>query len=129
MDKLEGEKMPKRTKFKAWDKKDKTMKEVVAINFFLEQVVLKDITRPFEDVVLLEYTGITDIKNKEIYENDFIRNNRSGKIYRVIWNGSHSAFEAHDMENQYNSMFFANRSFGNYEVIGNVYEDPELLRG
>lgn len=115
--------MNKKLKFKCWDKRDKVMKEVVAINFYLKQVVLNDIVRPFEDVVLLEYTGILDKHGKEIYENDYIKNIKTGKIYKVVWNGSAAAFEICDIENQYESMFFTNRIFGNYEIVGNAYKN------
>lgn len=78
---------------------------------------------------LMQYTGILDKKGQEIYEKDFIKNTQTEKVYEVVWNGSHAAFELKDMENQYKSLFFANQSFEKYEVIGNIYENPEMLKG
>ena len=77
---------------------------------------------------LMQYTGILDKKGQGIYEKDFVKNTHTEKVYKVVWNGSHAAFELKDMENQYKSLFFANQSFGKYEVIGNVYENPEILK-
>lgn len=115
--------MNKKLKFKCWDKRDGIMKEVAAINFYFKQVVFNDIVRQFEEVVLLEYTGILDKHGKEIYENDYIKNIKTGKIYKVVWNGSLAAFEICDMENQYKSIFFTNRTFGDYEIVGNAYKN------
>lgn len=119
--------MPKTLKFKAWDKTDKKIEDVFMIDFQFEEAELRYTTRPFEDIVLLEYTGILDKNGKEIYENDLIKSNKSGKIYKVVWNVSSLAFEIHNIKNQHESMLFINCLFNSYKVIGNVFENYEVI--
>lgn len=119
--------MNRSIKFRAWDKKMQCIKEVVEINFKLKQVTLKNEKKMLEDVILSQYTGILDKHGKEIYEKDYIKNIKTDKIYKVTWNGSHAAFEICDIENQYKSMFFVNSTLGDYEIVGNIYENAEFL--
>lgn len=74
-------------------------------------------------------TGIIDKQGKMIFEKDILKNTRNNKMYRVVWNGSHAAFEFVNREDRYQSMLSANRSYGSYEVIGNIYENRELWEG
>lgn len=74
-------------------------------------------------------TGIIDKQGKMIFEKDILKNTRNNKVYRVVWNGSHASFEFVNCEDRYQSMLSANRSYGSYEVIGNIYENRELWEG
>jgi len=110
-------------KFRAWDKKDKAMREVVGIDFISKSVLLANILpnikiesyrRNFSDVVLMEYIGIKDALGNEIYEGDVIENRENGdKI-----NFGHGQ-----------CWIFDTRRLKKYRVIGNVFENPELVSG
>lgn len=109
-------------KFRAWDKSNKEMNNIESINF-QERRVYKDIVsyRKFNDIELMEYTGLKDMKGKEIYEGDILFESSSEEYFKVVFeNGSFRA-EADgyslDLED-YDDIC---------EVVGNIYENPELM--
>jgi len=69
----------------------------------------------------LQYTGLNDVKGREIYEGDIICE-QYGEYYKVVFkNGS---FRAEDEEYSLDLMDLVAQKC---EVIGNIYENSELL--
>ncbi len=71
--------------------------------------------RGHEDISVIQFTGLLDKHGKEIYEGDILKNSYRAELTIVKWR---------DLEAQY--------SIGGYqketvEIIGNIYENPELL--
>src|SRR5688500_13804971 len=81
------------------------------------------------DIHLVQYTGLKDKNGKEIYEGDILAGYRSGK--RTINNDS-VVFEAGKFKLKYTPgdliQFTYSLSEYQCEVIGNIYENPELLQ-
>lgn len=128
-------------KFRAWDKINKDMFNVESINF-QERRVYRDVVsyREFNDVELMQYTGLKDKNNKEIYEGDIIKFKdcnidgtkefynigvieREGKRDELAI--SQLIFEKSYFTENY--IDFINETFELSEVIGNIYESQELM--
>jgi len=90
------------------------------------------------DIELMQYTGLKDKNGKEIYEGDIVKeymvglgcgslrkyeeiSKRVRRIAGVEWNEDELTFEIEDTR-----IGVLNR-WNNLEVIGNIYENPELL--
>ncbi|MGF9909552.1 YopX family protein [Brevibacillus porteri] len=116
-------------KYRAWDKEQNKM---LGPNFDREQyaivsyngLALLDITREDEDgydyemdVEWLQYTGLHDKNGKEIYEGDILLWDGGFKVY-VRVHFKDGMFLAGDMP-LYDCV--------DEEVVGNIYENPELL--
>lgn len=77
-----------------------------------------------ENLKLMQYTGLTDRDGKEIYEGDIVKcfYPNEVKIMEVVFNQNTVSYEFRG-EEIYDSLVNAS----NFEVIGNIYENKELL--
>lgn len=123
-------------KFRAWDKKEKWMVSPsldYAITLHGELGKLSESgwwefndgeRWMSENFVVLQYTGLKDKNGKEIYEGDIVKEAKWGEIKKVEWDGYRFLpfTGACDCCEDYGTWIG-----GECEVIGNIYENPELL--
>ena len=83
-------------------------------------------------VVILQYTGLKDKNGKEIYEGDVVKTNyyngAPGDFKRIIGQVKyhpHAASFRVDGVKKYEGLRVD--LHGNSEIVGNIYESPELL--
>lgn len=119
-------------KFQLWDKVNKIMTDnpINCINLS-GQILLND--GKFHDIdktdyILREYTNLKDKNGNEIWEGDVVK---SKENYHYIINLDYGSFCAGYIEN---NVIWRNRAINNFpkfhfEVIGNIYQNPELLNG
>lgn len=114
-------------KFRVWDKINKDMFNVESINF-QERRVYKDTVsyRKFEDIDLMQYTGLKDKNNKEIYEGDILFESFGERYYKVVFEngGFRTEFEGYFDEYSFDLIDVV---LDLCEIIGNIYENPELI--
>lgn len=120
-------------KFRTWDLKTKTMHMVENINFCGRETVtvqynpVKKIC--LDSVLLMQYTGAKDKNGVEIYEGDIIRH-QSGKYgtdFEIKWSPILCGFTAMQIESGHPSPQLNQGTMSYFEVVGNIYENPELV--
>ena len=76
-----------------------------------------------------QFTGLSDKNGKKIFEGDICRNTRTGEIVSVKWHGTMAGFVWSNRKGKSHLYDFGElfRAHDKYEVIGNIYDNPELL--
>ena len=111
-------------KFRAWDKLNKEMFNVESINFQERQVYRDTVSyREFNDIEFMQYTGLKDKNNKEIYEGDIFHIGSKKILYVVEW--IDCGLKGRQIKNI--SWIGLDYWKDDIEVIGNIYENPELI--
>lgn len=124
-------------RYRAWDSWRKRMSVVDRIYIDTKGVRLYDdfgeYWRDFSDVELMQSTGLKDKNGKEIFEGDIIKNGEA-----VVDVKNHPTLGFYTTPNGVERSFGDNTSIRDFnndvedfsdvtEIIGNVYENPELL--
>lgn len=114
-------------KFRAWHKEEKIMGEVLGIDILHKEIFFsnEDVDcyehTDFKDIELMQYTGLKDMREKEIYEGDILFEILGEEYFKVIFeNGSYRA------ENEEYSLDLSEYAHL-CEIVGNIYQNPKLL--
>jgi uncharacterized phage protein (TIGR01671 family) len=124
-------------KFRAWDKELQTMLDVSLIDF-KKSVLVGEHWKfgetnfmSFDDIKLMQSTGLFDKNGTEIFEGDVVVTN--GRRRQVITFGTQEVEEdfgsvrIYKGFNLYLGGGYPNAVMSTFEVIGNIYENPELM--
>lgn len=120
----------KEKKFKIWDTKRKEMSGPFDISEIAQGM------HGVDDVVWLQYIGRKDTNGKEIYDGDILRRAKDGDNYHfyIVVEYKNGSFGGSTRPG-FNHYLTANEwgrcdsDGGGYdEVIGNIHENPELLK-
>ena len=123
-------------KFRAWHKTWEEMGKVKRIRFDDEGNVttvlfegkILGVDTHADEIELMQSTGLKDKNGKEIFEGDIV--DYKGRETVVKWHGSYASFIYRFVDglkervSEWDPLFLACYHF---EVIGNIYENPELL--
>ena len=121
-------------RYRAWDKDFKTMYEaddIVYIDFEEKQICVKTLffertnCYDFNDIVLMHSTGFTDKNGKEIFEGDIV-DSEGGFTTGVVEFRSDLGMFVSTLIKYNNFERLCNVADSTY-IIGNIYENPELL--
>lgn len=126
-------------KFRAWDKELKTMLDVFLIDF-KKRVLVGEHWKfgetnfmSFDEIELMQSTGLRDKNGREIFDGDIITNGIDRADVK-----NHQTLGFYTVLNGREYFFARGISFENFEenaeefseaveIIGNIYENPELL--
>ena len=124
-------------KFRAWHNELGRMMLVKTMFFFaneLEELELNDsimndhIPVYPDEIELMQSTGRKDKNGKEIFEGDVV--DYKGRKAIIKWHGSYASFiyrfvdELQNRNTEWKPLYLA---YMKCEIIGNIYENPELL--
>ena len=118
-------------KLKVWDKIDKCFAPIEEIHFTTKWVAIPVNDedgghleqRSFDDVEIIQFTGLLDKNGVEIYEGDIVVNN--GINWEIVWKDC--GWHMQQIGKPSNGYIFL-IEHPHSEVIGNIYENPELLK-
>ena len=131
-------------KFRAYYKADKRIYEVLYLDFASNELRLwdeeteLDFECSFEDVELMQYTGLKDQNNAEIYESYIVKfdpqspcgdefyNPRDGEIGEVIFD--FGSFVVRPIDKKRENLRFSLSELGDWVVVGNIYENKNLIK-
>lgn len=117
---------------KIYSKKDKKVLEVIEIDFDYNVIVVRDIdnsnnnivgTLNFSNVEFLENTGYKDVDNKDIYVNDIVE-----FAYSLFPDFVRGIVNSDNQVVVNNVMYLDIKDLLTVKVVGNVYENKELLK-
>lgn len=134
---MEPEPMNREIKFRVWDKKRFDM-HYNAEMFDVFQPVLQDENGDIEEYTfaellvdenfsVMQYTGLKDKNGKEVYEGDILQwphLKSSSPVVEVYYNDSEFVFVGRPVDRNEETESWLDTKC---EVIGNIYETPELL--
>lgn len=125
----------RKIKFRAYLKDTNEMVAVGAMDWDHEGNLLclnypkgKDYFGYEDNIALMQYTGYKDVFHNEIYEGDIVRYDK--KLFEVIWmcSGFCISYIVPNDDCYLNYCLPVANNEKDMEVIGNIYENPDLLK-
>jgi len=131
----------KEIKFRAWycgldveymPKGKECMCRVLSIE--LNEEALSIDPDPFDDlvdlteVILMQYIGSFDKNHKNIFEEDILISKDGLRKHIVKYDNRFAQYYRKGIGQAHDERFITHADWDEYEIIGNVYENPELLK-
>ena len=129
-------------KFRAFIKKENKIRNATTIDFTLKIIECLNgvLEYEFEYVVLMQSTGLKDKNGVEIFEGDVVKvtdgESEEDSYVSAVRNYSNEGYPAFDIEYPPTYHYDSNvlsaimcNGFETIEVIGNLWDNPELLEG
>lgn len=125
-------------KFRAWIKEEKCFADYIeTIRYYAKEIdlcwggICESDCFYFEDVIFTQSTGLTDKNGKEIFEGDVlaIETDEGVTNLKVFWDEKHALFMFESKKYNEKDLLAELVEDNTYpfEIIGNIYENPELL--
>ena len=124
-------------KFRAWLKEEKKMVNVETMDFtdktirclkkneFINAYLLRRMI--FDDIELMQYTGLKDKNGKEIYEGDILFFRDENMKYVVVWQDAAFIIKSIEIRKYSEKMCWLDDTEICCEIVGNIYENKKLL--
>lgn len=113
-------------KFRAWHKEKE---EMIYDNFSVSYNGIPHDPFGFQPLEIMQYTGLKDKNGVEIYEGDILSRTvyKDWKSCDVVFFSEKEARYKLLHNNEIGKEKYFVEDIGEFEVIGNIYENPELL--
>lgn len=120
--------MNREFEFRAWLTKYNKMVKIYSWNIWQEYFMCSEYDSEFylEETPIMQYTGLKDVWEKEIYEGDILFESSEEKYFKVVFENASFRAEAEGDFEEY-SLDLIDVVAQGCEVVGNIYENPELL--
>lgn len=130
--------MTRPIKFRAWDSRNKKWAKQFSIQ--AHTGIEFQSSKELANCVIEQFIGLTDKRGEEIFEGDLLRYVNPNKpkkdqpIHEVVWVGDKARFlfKRYFKDGTTDTAGFSNSSWGDSEgrfrVIGNIHENPELVK-
>lgn len=119
--------MRREMKFRAWDD---TLCRMFNQIMTLEYIAKNNFNEcNWYQLHIMQFTGLEDKNQKEIYEGDILHRDSYWDIY-IVWDSNNSCFSylcADWIVTQGKPTPISKIDLTQYEIIGNIYENAELL--
>lgn len=119
-------------KFRAWDKETKIMIDVSLIDFKKRELVGEHWKfgetnfMSFDEIELMKSTGLFDRNGQEIFEGDILYGYAGEDFWEIVeFDTEEGKWIRKDI--WYNSKLGLSENNEFMEIVGNIYENPELL--
>jgi hypothetical protein len=106
-------------KFRAWNKEGN--------GYIRDLFYVGDGWYEMNNLVLEQYTGLCDKNGKEIYDGDIVRYPDDAFLCTIEWNEYELSWQAELV--QYDGCGYRINLDTELEIVGNIHENPELLKG
>lgn len=123
-------------KFRAWLKSNNLMYDVLCIDTaekkaLIEHGDMRGYAKYPDETILMQCIGLKDKNGKDIYEGDIVKAISFARWIGVVeYSDENQAFifECIDKNYRGNIVFMSQFDQG-FKILGNIYENPELLEG
>jgi uncharacterized phage protein (TIGR01671 family) len=115
----------KQVKFRAWEKNLEEIIPVYNIDFDRKMINTDSAWRTFDEIELMQWTGLKDIKGKDVYEGDILKSN---ELWEVIYVPTLARFMMRNTgktEETFQEENMSALSLIDFEIVGNVFEMPD----
>jgi len=126
--------MNREIKFRAWDIKRNEMRSPEGVLLLPKREGgAQAMSGDGYNYELMQFTGLKDKNGKEIYEGDVFREvyDDEGKTIEFVsvvkWDSSSASFFAGEPKQHFAELCDLDEIANEFEVIGNIHENPELL--
>ena len=112
-------------RFRAWDKDDKYMTKPFLLSE-IDNGEIEEGTLHVDELELMQFTGLKDKNGIPIFEGDIMAGSDHAHFGEVKWNQTEARWKMYIKEEKSFGLEYGHARL--IEIIGNIYENPELLK-